>query len=490
LPPDVLTGFLPPEDGTGRGMGYIGYMVDPRASLPTGTPIRNVALITFDQNAAIGTDQLNDEDPSQGTDPAKMALVTIDSGPPTSTVAPLPATTSTASFTVSWSGSDANGSGIAFYNVYVSTDGSPFVPFQTRTTATSATLNGALGHTYGFFSVATDHVGNVQPTPAAAQATTTINVQKAAPTITWANPADIVYGTALSTIQLDATASFGGSAVAGTFTYTPAAGTVPNAGQDQVLAVSFMPSDTADFNNTTASALINVAPAPLMVTADSARIVAGQALPTFTAHFAGFVRGEGPNVLGGVLSFSVPAGAAGRAAQYPITPAGLSSANYAITYVDGTLNVAPPLVTVQSVRWQTEKLSRHKTAKVLVVSFSGALEPGPAENLADYHLATLGKARKSGIHPTRPLALTSAVYSPAMVTVTLTPKGTVPNQTLQLTITAGLVLDAQGQPIEGNQGGNFVATFGRAGITFPFQDRALRYPRAGRSRPLFRAIGS
>jgi hypothetical protein len=23
LPPDVLTGFLPPEDGTGRGMGYM-----------------------------------------------------------------------------------------------------------------------------------------------------------------------------------------------------------------------------------------------------------------------------------------------------------------------------------------------------------------------------------------------------------------------------------------------------------------------------------
>src|SRR5205823_5918498 len=39
------------------------------------------------------------------------------------------------------------------------------------------------------------------------------------PTITWATPADIVYGTALSATQLNATAS-----TAGTFTYTPAAG--------------------------------------------------------------------------------------------------------------------------------------------------------------------------------------------------------------------------------------------------------------------------
>ena len=37
LPPDVLTGFLPPEDGTGRGMGHISYTIQPRADLPTGT---------------------------------------------------------------------------------------------------------------------------------------------------------------------------------------------------------------------------------------------------------------------------------------------------------------------------------------------------------------------------------------------------------------------------------------------------------------------
>ena len=41
--PDVLTGFLPPEDGTGRGMGYFSYVIDPAANLPTGTEIRNVA---------------------------------------------------------------------------------------------------------------------------------------------------------------------------------------------------------------------------------------------------------------------------------------------------------------------------------------------------------------------------------------------------------------------------------------------------------------
>ena len=37
LPPDVLTGFLPPEDGTGRGMGHFTYTVMPKPGLPTGT---------------------------------------------------------------------------------------------------------------------------------------------------------------------------------------------------------------------------------------------------------------------------------------------------------------------------------------------------------------------------------------------------------------------------------------------------------------------
>ena len=67
------------------------------------------------------------------------------------------------------------------------------------------------------------------PTDAAnyttATATVAINVLKATPTITWATPADITYGTALGATQLNATAS-----VPGTFVYTPAAGTVLNAG--------------------------------------------------------------------------------------------------------------------------------------------------------------------------------------------------------------------------------------------------------------------
>ena len=176
LPPDVLTGFLPPENGTGRGTGSLSFLVSPKADLATGTQIRNVAYITFDQNGSIATDQVDDDDPSKGVDPSKQALVTIDAGAPTSSVAALPAVSSTKAFTVSWSGSDdTGGSGLASYSIYVSDNGGSFTPWLTATTQTSATYDGLDGHTYGFYSIATDNVGNVQTAPTSAQATTTVD---------------------------------------------------------------------------------------------------------------------------------------------------------------------------------------------------------------------------------------------------------------------------------------------------------------------------
>jgi hypothetical protein len=75
-------------------------------------------------------------------------------------------------------------------------------------------------------------------------------VTKATPTITWANPAAITYGTALSATQLNATASVGG-----TFAFLPIAGTVLPVGS-QTLNVTFTPTDTVNYNTQTASTTI------------------------------------------------------------------------------------------------------------------------------------------------------------------------------------------------------------------------------------------
>src|SRR5262249_22057917 len=82
--------------------------------------------------------------------------------------------------------------------------------------------------------------------------TVQIAVTQDAPVITWANPASITYGTALSATQLNATAS-----VPGTLVYTPAAGSIPAAGTD-TLSVTFTPTDTTSYTTVTKTVQITV----------------------------------------------------------------------------------------------------------------------------------------------------------------------------------------------------------------------------------------
>ena len=154
LTSNPLAGFLPPDKTPPEGEGSVSYTIKPKANLASGTVVSAQATVVFDTNAPINTPTLDN---------------TIDITPPTSSVNPLPPTTTSTSFTVSWSGSDPAGPGIAAYNVFVSDDGGPFTLWQSDTSVTSAIYTGQVGHTYDFYSVATDDLGLVQPTPSAAQ---------------------------------------------------------------------------------------------------------------------------------------------------------------------------------------------------------------------------------------------------------------------------------------------------------------------------------
>jgi len=106
-----------------------------------------------------------------------------------------------------------------------------------------------------------------------ASATVNLQVNRATPKIAWAKPAAITYGMALSATQLDATAS-----VAGTFAYSPAAGTVLGGGV-QILSVTFTPTDTTDYTTATDSVAIPVKQAaPVLTWFKPAAITYGTAL--------------------------------------------------------------------------------------------------------------------------------------------------------------------------------------------------------------------
>ena len=156
-PQDPLAGFLPPDNASKQGEGFVTFTVKPKSGLPNGAVIANQASIVFDVNAPIATNTVTN---------------TIDSVYPTSNVNPLPSTSTSASFTVSWSGSDSAGAGIATYDVYSASDFGPYTAWQSATTATAATFSGAAGHSYSFYSMATDNVGHRQQTAGTVQTTT------------------------------------------------------------------------------------------------------------------------------------------------------------------------------------------------------------------------------------------------------------------------------------------------------------------------------
>lgn len=83
----------------------------------------------------------------------------------------------------------------------------------------------------------------------------------------------------------------------------------------------------------------SVGKAALTVTADNVTIAYGEPKPEFTAQINGFVNGEGKGDLTGTLEFDCAYAAGSPVGTYPITPKGLTSNNYSISFVDGTLTV-------------------------------------------------------------------------------------------------------------------------------------------------------
>lgn len=185
---DPTAGFLPADTNPPAGIGHVAFSVQPLASLTSGTNICNTASIVFDVNAPLATAPFCNKK---------------DTAAPTSSVQPLAAVQSKPAFTVSWSGTDA-GVGIQAYTIYVSIDGRPFVLWLGPTASTTATYTGAAGHTYGFYSIATDQLGNTEAPKTRPEATTTVTTGAAA-AIPAFSPGGGVYTSAQTVAISDAT---------------------------------------------------------------------------------------------------------------------------------------------------------------------------------------------------------------------------------------------------------------------------------------------
>ena len=193
----------------------------------------------------------------------------------------------------------------------------------------------------------------------------TFEITKATPVITWGNPADIVYGTALSGTELNATAD-----VDGTFVYTPALGTVLNVGNAQELSVAFTPTDTLNYENETDDVLINITKASLTVTAENKSKEYLATDPALTYTNSGLVNGDTNAVFTGTLVRDEGE----LAGTYSILQGTLlAGGNYNISYTPGTFTVEDTAMpTVVSHTPSLNALNISPTTAI-VVTFSEAV---------------------------------------------------------------------------------------------------------------------
>jgi hypothetical protein len=167
-----------------------------------------------------------------------------------------------------------------------------------------------------------------------------LTVGEATPVTTWTNPAPVIYGTALTSNQLNATVN-----VPGNYVYNPTNGTVLNTGTN-TLSVIFTPTDSADYNSVTDSVSLVVLPALLTVRAANTNRVYGQANPVFTGTIVGVTNGD--NI---TAAYSCSATVISPVGAYPVVPGiseGTDLTNYTITYADGTLTINPAALTVMA----------------------------------------------------------------------------------------------------------------------------------------------
>src|SRR5207249_2151351 len=136
------------------GAGYVTYLVQPKAGLPTGTPIGAAARVQLDDQPPLDTNVLAQE---------------LDAQAPTTSLAPpTPITAGGSDYLLQWTvQDDAGGSGVKGVTVYVSDNGGPYAIWLQQTTDTSAVYHGSAGHTDQFLALAADNAGNRERPPEA-----------------------------------------------------------------------------------------------------------------------------------------------------------------------------------------------------------------------------------------------------------------------------------------------------------------------------------
>jgi len=236
----------------------------------------------------------------------------------------------------------------------------------------SVTLTGA-----GSCQIVTTQIGDATYNAAPSVSRSFTITAKQDQTISFAAIADKRYGDADFTAPASASSGLTVSLLAsGQCSVSNTTVTIHGAGTCSITASQ--PGNSSYNAATPVSRSFEILPASLAITAADQKKVYGAAMPAFSATYQGFVNGDNVGSLSGSLVFDTVATAASHVGTYDITPSGLSSANYAISFAAGKLSVTPAPLTVAAVD-QTKVYGAALPA--LTVSISGWVNGDAAASL-------------------------------------------------------------------------------------------------------------
>ena len=204
----------------------------------------------------------------------------------------------------------------------------------------------------------------------------------------------------------------------GSLSFSGTATTATNAG-NYVITPGGLTSGNYDFTFVNGQLTINTA--PLSVTAvDKTKAYDGLVYGPFTVTYSGFVNSETSTVLGGSLTFSGTAITATNVGSYVITPGGLTSTNYAITFVNGQLTISKAPLSITA----TDKSKTYDGSgfSPFTVSYSGFVN-GESSTVLGGSLTFSGTATtatNAGSYVITPAGLTSGNYTITFVNGQLT----------------------------------------------------------------------
>lgn len=102
----------------------------------------------------------------------------------------------------------------------------------------------------------------------------------------------------------------------------------------------------SNYSFTLVNGTLTINQAALFITADDKSKTYGTANPALTASYTGFVNGDTPASLTGTLVLTTGATGSSPVSTYDITPSGVTSTNYTINFVNGTLAITKAALTV------------------------------------------------------------------------------------------------------------------------------------------------